>query len=121
MELKPVITAVHVENYGVYGARKMQAALRREKHIEIGRDQTARLMRELGLTGVRRGKVKRTTVADEPAVRPRSTRVVPVVMTRRMTDHARRRETRSASSCSSGGSFWATRFSGWTRTTSTSS
>jgi putative transposase len=70
MELKPVITAVHVENYGVYGARKMQAALRREKHIEIGRDQTARLMRELGLTGVRRGKVKRTTVADQTAARP---------------------------------------------------
>lgn len=69
-ELKPVITAVHVENYGVYGARKMQTALRREKHIEIGRDQTARLMRELGLKGVRRGTVKRTTVADQTAARP---------------------------------------------------
>lgn len=69
-ELKPIITAVHEENYGVYGARKMQAALRREKQIVIGRDQTARLMRELGLKGVRRGAFKRTTVADETAPRP---------------------------------------------------
>jgi putative transposase len=61
---------VHADNYGVYGARKMQAALRREKQIDIGLDQTARLMRELGLTGVHRGKAKRTTVADETAPRP---------------------------------------------------
>ncbi|MBA3368987.1 MAG: DDE-type integrase/transposase/recombinase, partial [Geodermatophilaceae bacterium] len=33
------------------------------------RDQTARLMRGLGLKGVRRGKVQRTTVADEASVR----------------------------------------------------
>jgi putative transposase len=69
-ELKAVIAEVHEENYGVYGARKMQAALRRERQVEIGRDQTARLMRELGLKGVRRGKVKRTTVADQTAARP---------------------------------------------------
>lgn len=41
-----------------------------ERKIKIGRDQTARLMRELGLKGVRRGKAKRTTVADETAARP---------------------------------------------------
>jgi len=69
-QLKPIITAVHEDNYGVYGARKMQRALRREKEIVIGRDQTARLMRELGLKGVRRGKAKRTTTADETAPRP---------------------------------------------------
>lgn len=69
--LKPIIAAVHAENYSVYGARKMQAALRRhEQPVIIGRDQTARLMRELGLKGVRRGKPKRTTVADETAPRP---------------------------------------------------
>ena len=70
-QLKPVLVKVHAENYGVYGARKMQAALRRCEHpVAIGRDQTARLMRELGLKGVRRGKFKRTTVADEAAPRP---------------------------------------------------
>jgi putative transposase len=69
-ELKTIITEVHADNYGVYGARKMQAALRREKSIDIGRDQTARLMRELGLKGVRRGKSKRTTTPDESAPRP---------------------------------------------------
>jgi putative transposase len=69
-QLKTVIAKVHEDNYGVYGARKMQAALRRDKQVVIGRDQTARLMRDLGLTGVRRGKPKRTTIADETATRP---------------------------------------------------
>jgi putative transposase len=69
-QLKPVIAAVHAENYDVYGARKMQAALRREQQVVIGRDQTARLMRELGLKGVRRGKFKRTTIADAAGQRP---------------------------------------------------
>jgi putative transposase len=68
-QLKPVITAVHEQNYGVYGARKMHAALRRDG-IDIGRDQTVRLMRELGLHGVRRGRLKRTTMADETMSRP---------------------------------------------------
>jgi putative transposase len=69
-QLKPMIAEVHAANYGVYGARKMQAALRREKGAVIGRDQTARLMRELGLAGVRRGRFKRTTIPDEAAARP---------------------------------------------------
>ena len=68
-ELKELIVAEHEANYGVYGVRKMHAALRR-RQIEVGRDQVARLMRELGLQGVRRGKPKRTTVADPAAQRP---------------------------------------------------
>ena len=68
-ERAPLIARVHKENYGVYGARKMHAALRRDG-VEIGRDQTARLMRELGLAGVRRGKIKRTTIRDDAAARP---------------------------------------------------
>ncbi len=60
---------MHRDNYGAYGVRKMHAALRRAD-IDIGRDQTARLMRELGLAGVRRGTVKRTTVCDDTAARP---------------------------------------------------
>ena len=62
-------SAVHEENYGVYGVRKMHAALRRDG-VGIGRDQTARLMRELGLAGVRRGKVKRTTLRADSGSRP---------------------------------------------------
>jgi putative transposase len=68
-ELKPVIERVHRDNYGVYGVRKMHAAVRRDG-VDIGRDQTARLMRELGLAGVRRGKAKRTTLREDAAVRP---------------------------------------------------
>ncbi len=48
--LMPVIAAMHQENYGVYGVRKMHAALRRAQ-VRIGRDQTARLMRQLGPGG----------------------------------------------------------------------
>ena len=44
------ISAVHRDNYGVYGVRKMWHALRRDG-IDIGREQTARLMR---LAGVKR-------------------------------------------------------------------
>ena len=68
-ELTPVIERVHRDNYGVYGARKMHAALRRDG-VDIGRDQTARLMRELGLAGVRRGRIKRTTLGNDSAARP---------------------------------------------------
>jgi putative transposase len=67
--LKPLITALHSQNYGVYGVRKMHAALRRDG-ISIGRDQAGRLMRELGLHGVRRGKPKRTTIAADSAAQP---------------------------------------------------
>ncbi len=68
-QLNTEIARVHAANYGVYGVRKMHAALRREG-IEVGRDQVGRLMRTLGLAGLRRGKPKRTTTADEQAIRP---------------------------------------------------
>lgn len=67
-ELKPILERVHASNYGVYGARKMHAALRREG-VAIGRDQTARLMRELGLRGVRRGRFVSTTTPNDRPVR----------------------------------------------------
>ena len=54
-QFKPVIARRTQANYGVYGVRKMHAALHRAE-IDIGRDQTGRLMRELGLPGARRGK-----------------------------------------------------------------
>jgi putative transposase len=63
------IALLHKENYGVYGVRKMHAALRRDG-VEVGRDRVARLMRDLGLHGVRRGRVKRTTTPLPAAARP---------------------------------------------------
>lgn len=68
-QLKTVIATVHRDNHGVYGARKMQAAVRREQGLAVGRDQVGRGMRELGLAGVRRGQSKRTTVAEPTAER----------------------------------------------------
>jgi putative transposase len=68
--LKREVARVFEENYGVYGARKLYRQLRREG-FEVGRDQARRLMRALGLEGVRKGKKKRTTIPDESAPRPR--------------------------------------------------
>ena len=69
-ELKVEIVRVHAENFGVYGAPKIWAQLNRER-IRVARCTVERLMRELGLQGAVRGKVKRTTVADDAADRPR--------------------------------------------------
>jgi len=68
-QLKDQITRVHKDNYGVYGARKVWLALNREG-TPVARCTVARLMRDLGLRGARRGKRVRTTVADPAAARP---------------------------------------------------
>jgi putative transposase len=52
---------VFEDNLGVYGVRKVWRTLQREGH-RVPRCQVQRLMHELGLAGVVRGKVKRTTV-----------------------------------------------------------
>jgi putative transposase len=67
-ELKPKIRACWEANYTVYGVRKIWKQLRREG-IDVGRDRVARLMRELGIAGVVRGKARRTTIADPRAAR----------------------------------------------------
>jgi putative transposase len=63
------IARVHAANFGVYGARKVWLTLNREG-ISVGRDRVARLMTRLGLEGVVRGKVIRTTIPDKAAVCP---------------------------------------------------
>lgn len=69
-ELIPVIQRIHADNYGVYGVRKIWHAMRREGW-DIGRDQVARLMRQVGLEGVIRGRKPRTTTtARVPDDRP---------------------------------------------------
>ncbi len=67
-ELCEHIARVHAENFGVYGARKVWLQLNREG-ITVARCTVERLMKALGLQGVRRGKVKRTTIADPAAAR----------------------------------------------------
>ncbi len=64
-----VLLALWIANRKIYGAHKLWLAARRAGH-DIGRDQTARLMRELGIAGVsRRRKKVFTTVADPDATR----------------------------------------------------
>ena len=63
------IERVFKANYSVYGALKIWRQLHREG-IVIGRDRVARLMRQAGLHGVRRGKRTFTTRRDEKAARP---------------------------------------------------
>jgi putative transposase len=68
-ELKVEIRRVHKDNFGVYGARKVWRQLHREG-IAVARCTVERLMGELHLEGVRRGKTCRTTTPDQGAPRP---------------------------------------------------
>jgi len=63
-----VLMVLWVANRKVYGAHKLWLAARRAGH-EIGRDQTARLMRELGIRGVTRRRKVHTTRPDPGALR----------------------------------------------------
>jgi putative transposase len=65
-----VIEQVHAENYGVYGARKVHAEVRRQGH-PVARCTVERLMRSAGLRGITRAKGPRTTVPGTgPDTRP---------------------------------------------------
>jgi len=66
--LLPILLALWKANYSVYGAHKLWKAARRAGH-DIGRDQVARLMRELGIRGVKRGRRVITTRRDDTAPR----------------------------------------------------
>lgn len=66
--LMPLLLALWVANYRVYGAHKLWKAAQREGH-DVGRDQVARLMRQLGIRGVNRSKKVRTTRPDDSADR----------------------------------------------------
>jgi putative transposase len=69
-DLKVEIARVHAGNFGVYGANKVWAQLNREG-VGVARCTVERLMRDLGLSGVVRGRPRRTTISDDAAVRPR--------------------------------------------------
>ena len=67
--LKPEIARVFAENFAVYGVRKVWRQMMREG-FPIARCSVARLMREMGLAGVIRGKPVRTTISDKAAPCP---------------------------------------------------
>jgi transposase InsO family protein len=69
VELKPQIQRVWDQNMSVYGARKTWKQLNNE-HIRVAKCTVQRLMRNMGLCGVVRGKAFKTTVPDHSAQRP---------------------------------------------------
>ncbi len=68
-ELMIEIQRVFLENFCVYGARKVWRQLRREG-FDVARCTVERLMKQLGIRGVIRGKGYKTTVVDLSAERP---------------------------------------------------
>ena len=68
-ELKPEIERVFDANFRVYGVRKVWRQMRRDG-FDVARCTVARLMREMELEGVIRGKKIRTTIPDKAAPCP---------------------------------------------------
>ena len=67
--MKPEVRRVFDANFKVYGVRKVWRQMQREG-FDIARCTVERLMRELGLRGVIRGKPVKTTVSDKAAPCP---------------------------------------------------
>jgi len=67
--LKIEVRRVFQANFGVYGVRKVWRQMKREG-LDVARCTVARLMSDLGLQGVIRGKPVRTTVSDKAAPCP---------------------------------------------------
>jgi putative transposase len=69
-QLKVEIARVHRDNFGAYGIERVWRQLNREG-IQVGRDRVHRLMDEMDLEGVVRGKRKPiTTMSNEVDTRP---------------------------------------------------
>lgn len=62
-ELRQQFGRVHEASFGLYGTRKVWHQLRREG-IEVAKCTVERLMRAMGLAGIRRGKTCVTTVSN---------------------------------------------------------
>src|SRR5438093_888346 len=61
--LKIEVRRVFDQNFRVYGARKVWRQLKREG-FDVARCTVSRLMRDMGLQGVIRGKPVKTTISD---------------------------------------------------------
>lgn len=68
-EVKEQIKRVHEASFGLYGSRKVWHQLRREGVI-VAKCTVERLMRSMGLAGIRRGKSCVTTVSNPKAPCP---------------------------------------------------
>ena len=66
--MAPLLVALFVANYCVYGRRKLTKAAHRAG-LDVGRDQVARLMVREGIAGASRATKRFTTRADPAAVR----------------------------------------------------
>ncbi len=67
-QLARLIVTIYDGSHQTYGAVRIHAELADEHQVHVGRKRVARLMRERGIEGVsRRGKKRRTTVADPKA------------------------------------------------------
>ena len=64
MALRPEIARVWEQNYKVYGVRKVWRQIKREG-LDVARCTVARLMSDMGLEGVIRGRKHRTTIPDK--------------------------------------------------------
>ena len=69
LTLKEDIQRLFTENFQVYGVRKVWRQLKREGK-DVARCTVARLMKNLGLQGIIRGKPHRTTFSDKSAPCP---------------------------------------------------
>jgi transposase InsO family protein len=67
--LRQQIGRVWEENFQTYGARKMWQQLQREG-LSLARCTVERLMRQMGLKGIVRGKTVKTTISDPDAACP---------------------------------------------------
>jgi putative transposase len=66
--LERLIVTIYDGSLQTYGAPRIEAELRDGHAVHVGRKRVARLMKRLGIEGVsRRGKRKRTTIADPKA------------------------------------------------------
>lgn len=68
-QLRPEVQRVWDDNFQVYGVRKVWHQLRREG-VDVARCTVTRLMRQMGLRGVVRGRSFKTTTPDVAAKRP---------------------------------------------------
>ena len=68
-EIGAQIRQVHEASFGLYGTRKVWHQLRRQE-IKVAKCTVERLMRGLGLTGIRRGKTTITTVSNPKVLYP---------------------------------------------------
>lgn len=67
--VKPEVMRVFAENFSVYGVRKVWRQMQR-KGFAVARCTVQRLMRDLGLQDVIRGKTVRATISDKSAPCP---------------------------------------------------